>query len=81
MECPTSVDDIRSSLGLVGYYRKFIEAFPKITKPMTKLLGKGKKYKWMAACVVSFFFGVKEATNHCPIVSNTCYGEVFLNLL
>jgi hypothetical protein len=36
---PTSVTDVRSFLGLVGYYRKFIEEISKITKPMTELLG------------------------------------------
>jgi hypothetical protein len=41
---PTSDADIRSSLGLVGYYMKFIEGFPNITKPMTELLGKDKKF-------------------------------------
>jgi hypothetical protein len=42
---PTSVTDIRSFLGLVGYYRKFIEGFSKITKPMAEMLGKDKKFK------------------------------------
>jgi hypothetical protein len=42
---PASVTDIRSFLGLVGYYRKFIEGFSKITKPMTEMLGKDKKFK------------------------------------
>jgi hypothetical protein len=37
---PTSVTDIRSFLGLVGYYRKVIEGFSKITKPLTELLGR-----------------------------------------
>jgi predicted phosphatase len=37
---PDSVTDIRSFLELVRYYRKFIEGFPKITKPMTELLGR-----------------------------------------
>jgi hypothetical protein len=31
-------------LGLVGYYRKFIEGFSKVAKTMTKLLGKDKKF-------------------------------------
>jgi hypothetical protein len=44
MECPASVADIHSFLVLVGYYRKFIEGFPKIAKPMTELLGKDKKF-------------------------------------
>jgi hypothetical protein len=42
---PASDDDIRSLLGLVGYYRKFIEGFSKITKPMIELLGKDKKFQ------------------------------------
>jgi hypothetical protein len=43
---PSSVIDSRSSLGLAGYYQKIIEGFSKITKPMTDLLGKDKKFKW-----------------------------------
>jgi hypothetical protein len=35
-----SVTCSRSSLGLVGYYQRFIEEFSKIAKPMTELLGK-----------------------------------------
>jgi hypothetical protein len=51
---PTEVTSSdRSLLGLVGSYRKFIEGFPKITKPMTELLGKHKKSKWMSACEAS----------------------------
>jgi hypothetical protein len=42
---PTSVDDIQSFLGLVGYYQRFIEGFSKITKPMIELLKKDKKFK------------------------------------
>jgi hypothetical protein len=37
---PTSVSDIRSFLGLAGYYRRFIEGFSRISKPMTELLEK-----------------------------------------
>jgi hypothetical protein len=37
---PTTVTEIRSFLGLVGYYRRFIEGFSKIAKPMTSLLEK-----------------------------------------
>jgi hypothetical protein len=39
---PTTITDIRSFLGLVGYYRRFIEGFSKIAKPMTSLLEKVK---------------------------------------
>jgi hypothetical protein len=53
-KAPTSVSDIQSFLGLVGYYRRFIEEFSKISKPMTELLEKDKQFKWMPACESSF---------------------------
>jgi hypothetical protein len=42
---PTTVTEIQSSLGLAGYYRRFIEGFSKIAKPMTSLLEKGREFK------------------------------------
>jgi hypothetical protein len=42
----TTVTKIRSFLGLVGYYRRFIEGFSKIAKPMTSLLEKEREFKW-----------------------------------
>jgi hypothetical protein len=51
---PTSVGDIRSFLGLARYYRRFIGGFSKISKPMTELLEKDKKFEWTSACEVSF---------------------------
>jgi hypothetical protein len=51
---PMSVDDIQSFLVLVGYYRRFIKEFLKISKPMTELLKKDKKFKWTLACEASF---------------------------
>jgi hypothetical protein len=51
---PTSVTEIRSFLGLAGYYRRFIEGFSKIARPMTTLLQKDKKFEWTNACERSF---------------------------
>ena len=51
---PTSVGEIRSFLGLAGYYRRFIENFSKIAKPMTELLKKDTKSKWTDECEASF---------------------------
>jgi hypothetical protein len=42
---PTDVSKIKSFLGLAGYYRRFIEGFSKIVKPLTSLLEKGKVFK------------------------------------
>jgi hypothetical protein len=51
---PTSVGDIRSFVGLARYYRRFIEGFSKISKPMTELLKKDKKFEWTSACEATF---------------------------
>jgi hypothetical protein len=51
---PTSVGDIQCFLGLAGYYLRFIEGFLKISKPMTELLEKDKKFEWTSACEASF---------------------------
>jgi hypothetical protein len=51
---PMSVGDIRSFLGLVGYYRRFIEGFSKIRKPMIELLEKDKKFMWTPAYEACF---------------------------
>ncbi|GJV16033.1 putative reverse transcriptase domain-containing protein [Tanacetum coccineum] len=43
---PKTPTEIRQFLGLAGYYRRFIEGFSKIAKPMTKLTQKGIKFDW-----------------------------------
>jgi hypothetical protein len=53
-ELPTIVSEIRSFLGLAGYYRRFIEGFSKIVKLLTSLLEKEKKFIWSEACLNSF---------------------------
>nr|GEU98745.1 retrovirus-related Pol polyprotein from transposon TNT 1-94 [Tanacetum cinerariifolium] len=40
------LQEVRQSLGLAGYYRRFIEGFSFISKPLTKLTQKYKKYEW-----------------------------------
>jgi hypothetical protein len=48
------VTDVRSFLGLAGYYRRFIENFSKIANPMTNLLKKTNEFEWTAECEHSF---------------------------
>ena len=51
---PKNVSEIHSFLGLAGYYRRFIEDFSRIARPMTQLLKKDKKFEWSEACEASF---------------------------
>jgi hypothetical protein len=51
---PTLVHQIRSFLGLAGYYRRFIPDFSKIAKPMKELLKKGVKFFWNEKCEEAF---------------------------
>jgi hypothetical protein len=51
---PRNVTEIRSFLGLAGYYLRFIEGFSKIVKSLTTLHEKGKECKWDEKCQASF---------------------------
>ncbi|WVZ89166.1 hypothetical protein U9M48_035603 [Paspalum notatum var. saurae] len=51
---PETVTEIRSFLGLAGYYRRFIKDFSKMAKPMTSLTKKNAKYVWSSNCEEAF---------------------------
>ncbi|KAL0536372.1 hypothetical protein IC582_025319 [Cucumis melo] len=51
---PSTVSEIRSFLGLAGYYRRFVEDFSRIASPLTQLTKKGTPFVWSPACERSF---------------------------
>ena len=51
---PKNVSEVRSFLGLAGYYRKFVERFLKIATLLTNLLKKDQKFEWSDTCQHSF---------------------------
>jgi hypothetical protein len=51
---PMNASEIRSFLGLAGYYRRFIKDFSKIAKPITRLLEKNMDFDWTEECQASF---------------------------
>ena len=53
-ERPKSVFEIRGFLGLVGYYRRFIEDFSRLATPMTRLIQKEVKFEWNDWCKKAF---------------------------
>jgi hypothetical protein len=65
---PQNVSGIRSFLGLAGYYRRFIEGFSKISKPMMELLAKGKTFEWMPRHEASFQ-ELKKRLTTAPIIT------------
>jgi hypothetical protein len=53
-KAPKDVRGIKSFIGMAGYYRRFIEGFSKIARPMTALLAKKVEFKWTPAYQESF---------------------------
>ena len=51
---PKSVFEIRSFLGLAGYYRRFVKDFSRLASPLTRLTRKGVKFVWSETCEKSF---------------------------
>ncbi|KAA0035438.1 pol protein [Cucumis melo var. makuwa] len=51
---PSTVSDVCSFLGLVGYYRRFMEDFSRIASPLTQFTGKGTPFVWSPTCESSF---------------------------
>eukprot|EP00253_Pinus_taeda_P019416 PITA_19416 len=65
---PKDVADIRSFMGLAGYYRRFGEGFSKVAYPITSLQKKGKVFKWTSECQRSFE-QLKHLLTTAPILS------------
>ncbi|GJW36204.1 putative reverse transcriptase domain-containing protein [Tanacetum coccineum] len=89
---PTTPKEVRQFLGLAGYYRRFIEGFSLISKPLTKLTQKNKKYEWgteedeafqtlkqklCSAPILCFAMGTENFVVYCD-VSHKGYGAVLM---
>ncbi|GKG31768.1 hypothetical protein Tco_0426718, partial [Tanacetum coccineum] len=62
---PTNVKAVRSFLGHVGFYRRFIKDFSKISRPMTKLLEKDTVFDFNKECIKAFE-SLKEKLTNAP---------------
>ncbi|WVZ70564.1 hypothetical protein U9M48_019223 [Paspalum notatum var. saurae] len=65
---PETVTEIRSFLGLAGYYRRFIKDFSKTAKPMTSLTKKNAKYSWSPNCEEAFQ-SLKRSLTTAPVLA------------
>ncbi|KAG8482854.1 hypothetical protein CXB51_024015 [Gossypium anomalum] len=74
---PKDVSEIRSFLGLAGYYRRFVKGFSMIASPMTKLLQKNVKFDWTEECQLSFE-KLKERLTKAPVLVQPESGKEFV---
>ena len=77
---PRNVTKIKNFLGLAGYYRRFIEGFSKIAKPLTNLTQKGVKFVWSEACEKSFQ-ELKERLTSAPVLVTPSGSEGFASIV
>jgi len=74
---PTNVTEVRSFLGLAGYYRRFIKDFSKISSPLSNLLKKVVKFEWSNKCEEAFQ-ELKSRLTSAPILTLTIEGEEYI---
>jgi RNase H-like domain found in reverse transcriptase/Reverse transcriptase (RNA-dependent DNA polymerase)/Integrase zinc binding domain/Chromo (CHRromatin Organisation MOdifier) domain/Integrase core domain len=66
---PRNVKDVQAFLGFANFYRRFIEGFSRVCKPLTDLLRKDGKWFWSAACDKAFQ-KLKELFTSEPVLSH-----------
>ncbi|CAM6084892.1 unnamed protein product [Calypogeia fissa] len=62
-----NITQLRSFLGLTGFYRRFVEHFSQIVHPLMTLLGKGVRWRWGASEDMAFQ-RLKKTLIHAPIL-------------
>jgi hypothetical protein len=73
---PCTVKEIRSFLGHVGFYRRFIKDFSKIARPLCKLLAKETPFEFDEECLKAFR-ALKEILMSTPAIRPPNWGEPF----
>ena len=69
-ERPKIVTEVRSFLGLAGYYRCFVKGFSRIVAPLTRLMRKDIKFVWDDSCE-SAFVELKQRLTNAPVKYQT----------
>ena len=64
---PTSVKQIRSFLGHVGFYRRFIKDFSKIARPLSNLLAQDVPFDFDESCLEAYNF-LRAAVTQAPVL-------------
>jgi hypothetical protein len=73
---PISVREVRSFLGMAGYYRRFIPDFSKVAKPIIELLKNQIKFIWSLECEKAFRI-LKKSLTTAPVLAQPDIGKPF----
>ena len=65
---PTSRTEVKSFLGLAGYYRRFVPGFSEKARPLNQLTEKGQRFQWSEACESSFQ-ALRRALTEAPVLT------------
>ena len=65
---PITLTEVRSFLGLAGYYRRFMKNFSKIAAPLTRLTQKNVKFNWTNRCEEHFLL-LKDLLTSEPVLT------------
>ncbi|KAL5749287.1 hypothetical protein ACOSP7_023890 [Xanthoceras sorbifolium] len=74
---PRNVTEVRSFLGLAGYYRRFVKGFSSIASPLTKLLHKNVRFEWTDRCQAAFD-RLKAMLVEAPVLIQLVSGKDFV---
>ena len=74
---PRNFTEVRSFLGLTGYYRRFVKGFLMIADPMTRLLQKNVKFEWSEKFQASFE-KLKAFLIEAPVLTQLTYGKEYV---
>ena len=74
---PRNVTEVRSFLGLVGYYRRFVKGFSMTAAPMKRLLQKNVRFDWSEKCLASFE-KLKSFLTEAPVLTQSTYGKEYV---
>ena len=77
MAPPVNVSEVRSFLGLAGYYRRFVRNFAETTSPITQLLKADHKFEWTVQCQVAFD-SIKTLLTTAPVLAYPNFTKSFV---
>ena len=74
---PRNVTEVRSFLGLAGYYIRFFKGFLMTAAPVTRLLQKNMRFEWSEKCQASFE-KLKAFLTEAPVLTQPTYGKEYV---